>query len=84
MASLYRETEAATPIRKLLNLTPLRTIFLKNDYILAFEISHNSINSSKVNDLFSERNLSLFIGYYILNTAVVETYFLMLTKVSEE
>ena len=47
-----------TPIRKLLNLTPLRTIFLKNDYILAFKISHNSINSSIVNDLFSDRNLT--------------------------
>ena len=47
-----------TPIRKLLNLTPLRTIFLKNDYILAYKIFHNLINSSTVNELFSERNLS--------------------------
>ena len=47
-----------TPIQKLLNLTPLRTIFLKNYNIVAFNISHNLINFSTVNELFSKRNLS--------------------------
>lgn len=47
-----------TPIRKLLGLIPLRILSLKNNYVLAFKISHNLINSSAVNQFFTERTIT--------------------------
>ena len=42
--------------------TPIREL-LKNDYILAFKISHSLINSSEVNELFTERNFTYDLRY---------------------
>ena len=47
-----------TPIHSLIGLTPLRTILMKNDYILAFKIIHKLINSSEVNNLLTERRVT--------------------------
>ena len=47
-----------TNIRNYLKLTPLRSIFLRNDYILSFKISRKLFQSSSVNELFAEWPLS--------------------------
>ena len=47
---------------------------LKNDYILAFKISHSLINSSEVNELFTERNST----YYLRNPHPLQSFDLTL------
>ena len=68
-----------TSIRELLNLIPLRTILLKNDYILAFKISHSLINSSAVNELFKERNLTYNLRNLRLLHSFDSTFLIILT-----
>ena len=59
-----------TQVRSHLGLIPLRATLSKNDYILAYKITHRLINSSEVSNLFTERSLT----YNLRNPRPLESF----------